>query len=124
MGLQISIRESGDVSILDLRGRSAFDEGDSDLLQSNLERLVASGVRKVLLNLAEVIQLDSSGVTAIVKTHLSLHSRGGELKLLHPSGHVMEIFGVLHLLKLIPSFEDEAQAVASFRPLLSYSAKP
>jgi hypothetical protein len=52
-----------------------------------------------------------------------LRSRSLDLKLLHPSGHVLEIFSALHLLKLIPNFEDEAQAVASFRPLLSYSAK-
>jgi anti-anti-sigma factor len=121
VSLQISIRQSGDVAVVDLRGRSTLDEGESDLLRSNLERLVASGVHKVLLNLSDVTQLDSSGVTSIVRTHLSLRSQGGELKLLHPGGHVLEVFGVLHLLKLIPSFEDETQALASFRPL-TYSA--
>ena len=124
MCLQISIRESADVTIVDVRGRSALDEGESNLLRSNLERLVASGVRKVLLNLTDVTQLDSSSVTFIVRTYLSLHGQGGDLKLLHPSGHVLEVFNMLHLQRLIPSFEDEAQALASFRPLLSCSAKP
>jgi anti-anti-sigma factor len=123
VSLQISIRQSDDVAIVDLRGRSTLDEGESDLLKSNLEKLVASGVRKVLLNLADVTQLDSSSVTFIVRTHLSLRGQGGELKLLHPGGHVLEVFGILHLLKLIPSFEDETQALASFRSL-TYSAKP
>jgi anti-anti-sigma factor len=123
VSLQISIRQSGDVAIVDLRGRSTLDDGESELLRSNLERLVASGVRKVLLNLADVTQLDSSGITFIVKTHLSLRGQGGELKLLHPGGHVLEVFGVLHLLNLIPSFEDETQALASFRPL-TYCANP
>ena len=123
MSLQISIRQSGDVTIVDVRGRSTLDEGESELLRSNLERLVASGVRRILLNLADVTRLDSSGVTFIVKTHLSLRGQGGQLKLLHPGGHVLEVFGVLHLLKLIPSFEDQTQALASFRPL-TYSAKP
>jgi anti-anti-sigma factor len=122
--LQISIRESADVTIVDVRGRSALDEGESYLLRSNLERLVDSGVRKVLLNLTDVTQLDSSAVTFIVRTYLSLHGQGGDLKLLHPSGHVLEVFSILHLQKLIPSFEDEAQALASFRPLLSSFAKP
>ena len=124
MCLQISIRESADVTIVDVRGRSALDEGESNLLRSNLERLVASGVRKVLLNLTDVTQLDSSGVTFIVRTYLSLHGQGGDLKLLHPSGHVLEVFSMLHLQRLIPTFEDEAQALDSFRPLLSCSAKP
>jgi anti-anti-sigma factor len=124
VSLQISIRHSGDVAIVDLRGRSTLDEGEGELLRSNLERLVASGVRKVVLNLADVSRLDSSSITFIVRTHLSLRGQGGELKLLHPGGHVLEMFGALHLLKLIPSFEDETQALASFRPLLTYSAKP
>ena len=121
MGLQISIRQSRDVTILDLRGRAILDERDSLLLGSNLERLVASGVRKVLLNLTEVTQLDSSGVTVIVRTYRSLRGQGGELKLLLPGGRVLEMFRELHLLKLIPSFEDEIQALDSFRPL-TYSA--
>ena len=77
----------------------------------------------MLLNLADVTQLDSSGVSYIVRTHRCLRGQGGELKLLHPGGHVLEMFRVLHLLKLIPSFEDETEALASFQPL-TYSAKP
>lgn len=121
MGLQISIRQSSDVTILDLRGRAVLDEGESELLGSLLERLGASGARKVLLNLTDVTQLDSSSVTFIVRTYLSLRGQGGELKLLHPGGHVLEMLSALHLLKLIPTFEDETQALESFQPL-TYSA--
>ena len=122
MGLQISIRESGDVTILDIQGRATIGV-DSDLLISHLNKLIASGVRKLLLNLADVTQLDSSGVSAIVGTYVSLRAKGGELKLLCPGGHVLEVFRALHLLEIIPSFENETQALASFRPL-SYLAKP
>lgn len=73
-------------------------------------------MRKVLLNVTDVTQLDSSSITFIVRTYLSLRAQGGELKLLHPGGHVLEMFSTLHLLKLIPSFEDETQALASFQP--------
>jgi anti-anti-sigma factor len=66
VGLQISIRESGDVTILDLQGRSTIDGGESELLYSRLKQLVAHGVRKLLLNLADLTQVDSSGVGAIV----------------------------------------------------------
>jgi hypothetical protein len=54
VSLQISIRQSGNVTIVDVRGISTLDEGESELLRSNLERLVAGGVRKALLNLADV----------------------------------------------------------------------
>lgn len=120
MGHQISIRKSSDVTIMDVRGRLALDEAESEL-RSNLDGLVASGVRKVLLNLTDLTQMDSWGVTIIVRTYLSLRSQGGDLKLLRPCGHVLEMFNALHLLRLIPSFDDETQALASFRSLLSYS---
>jgi anti-anti-sigma factor len=123
IGLQISIRESAGVTILDLRGRSTIDSGESELLDSRLKKLVASGVRKVLLNLADLTQVDSSGVGVIVGTYVSLKRQGGELKLLCPCGRVLDVLTVFRLLDTIPSFEDEAQALASFRPLSNF-AKP
>ncbi len=122
MGLQISIRESGDVTILDLQGRATIGV-DSDLLCSHLQRLVGSGVRKLLLNLADVTQLDSTGISAITGTYVSLSRQGGSLKLLRPCGRVRAVLRVIRLLDLIPTFEDETQALASFRPQ-GYSARP
>lgn len=121
VGLQISIRKSGDVTILDLLGRSTIG-GDSDLLSSHLKKLVASDVRKLLLNLAELTQVDSSGISIIVRTYASLRRQGGALKLLCPRGRVLAVLRVIHLLDVIPSFEDETQALASFPPR-GYSAK-
>lgn len=121
MGLQISIRESDDVTILDLLGRSTIGR-DSELLGSHLQKLVANGARKLLLNLADLRQVDSSGISAIVGMYVSLKRQGGDLKLLCPRGRVLAVMGVVHLLDIIPSFEDETQALASFRPR-GYSAK-
>jgi anti-anti-sigma factor len=115
VSLQISIRESDDVTILDLRGRATID-GGSQLLSSQLQELVANGVRKLLLNLGDLTQIDSSCFSIIVGTRASLKSQGGDLKLLRPGGHVLDAFRVLHLLDIISSFEDETQALASFRP--------
>jgi anti-sigma B factor antagonist len=123
VGLQILIRESGDVTILDLQGRSTIDGGESELLGSRLKQLVTSGVRKLLLNLVNLTQVDSSGVGAIVAAYVFLKRQGGDLKLLCPCGRVLEVLTVFRLLDTIPSFEDETQALASFRPL-SYFAKP
>ena len=115
MSLQLSIRESGDVGILDLRGRATLGGGSQEL-NNRLRELAAGGLRKLLLNLEHLTQIDSSCFSIIVRTRASLRGRGGDLKLLRPSGHVLETFRVLHLLEIIPSFEDEAQALASFQP--------
>ena len=121
MGLHISIRKSGDVTILDLRGRATIDRGESELLGRHLQELAASGVLKLLLNLTNLTQIDSSGISLLVTACGSLKSQGGDLKLLRPGGRVLEVLKVLRLLEVIPSFEDEAQALASFRPLSSFA---
>jgi anti-sigma B factor antagonist len=121
VGLQISIRVSGDVTILDFRGRATIG-ADSELLSSHLRELIANGVRKLLLNLADLTQLDSSGISTIVGSYVSLRRQGGDLKLLCPRGRVVMVLKVLHLLDIIPSFNDETQALASFQPR-GFSAK-
>ena len=96
---------------------------DTNLLSAQLEKLISQGARKLLLNLTAVTQMDSSSISAIAKANTSLSRQGGSLKLLRPGGHALEVFRVLHLLEIIPSFEDETQALTSFR-LLGDSAKP
>ena len=116
MGLDISIREAGDVTIMDLRGRSTISGGESERLSGHLQELVAKGASKLLLNIADLSQVDSSGVSVIVQTYVSLKRHGGDLKLLYPGGRVLQVLTVLHLLDIIQSFDDEAKALASFGP--------
>jgi anti-anti-sigma factor len=120
VGLQISIRTSGDVTILDLRGRSTID-GESELLDNRLRKLIANDVRRVLLNLTDLTQVDSSGVGVIIDTYVSLKDQGGDLKLLCPRGRVREVLRVLRLLEIIPYFENETKALVSFRPQSNFA---
>jgi anti-sigma B factor antagonist len=113
VGLQVSIRQFNDVTILDLQGRATIGRGN-DLLSNHLRKLIGDGTRKVLLNLAGATQVDSSSLSTIVRTFVSLAHQGGSLKLLRPRGSVRLVLETLQLLEAIPSYEDEAQAVASF----------
>lgn len=113
--LQISIRECGDVSVVDLRGRSTIGDGESVVFSKFLRDLVAKSTRKLLLNLENLVQVDSSGVSIIVETYVSLRRSGGALKLLCPRGRVLTVLTVFRLPDLIPTFEDETQALASFQ---------
>jgi anti-sigma B factor antagonist len=114
MSLQLSIRKSAEVTILDLQGRATIGRGN-DLLSSELRKLIADGTANVLLNLAGLTQVDSSSLSTIVRAFVSLGRKSGRLKLLRPRGSVKLVLETLHLLDVIPSYEDEAQAVASFR---------
>jgi anti-sigma B factor antagonist len=114
MSLQLAVRKSADVTILDLQGKATIGRGN-DVLSSQLRKLIADGTPKVLLNLAGLTQVDSSSLSTIVRAFVSLARKSGALKLLKPSGNVKLVLNTLHLLDVIPSFEDESQALASFR---------
>lgn len=113
MGLQIAIRHAGDVTILDLQGRATIGP-TTDSLNTNLRKLIDSGENKILLNLEGTAQLDSSSISTIVRAFVSLRNRGGNMKLLSPRGNVKMVLEMLRLLNVIPNFEDETTAVASF----------
>jgi len=114
MSLQISIRECGDVTVVDLCGKSTID-GGSESLSCRLKELIADGVSRLLLNLEDLSQVDSSGVGVIIDTVVRVRKRGGDLKLLNPRGRVLEVLRVLRLTKIASSFEDETEALASFQ---------
>jgi anti-sigma B factor antagonist len=115
MSLQISIRELGDVTVVDLCGKSTIDSG-SESLSRRLKQLIADGVYKLLLNLEDLSQVDSSGVGVIIDTVVRVRNRGGDLKLLSPQGRVLEVLRVLRLTKIVACFEDETEALTSFQP--------
>jgi anti-sigma B factor antagonist len=121
MALELVKRISGDITILDLRGRCTLGDETEDL-DRELKKAVDGGSRKLLLNLTELSQIDSTGVSTIVATYVSLRRLKGELKLLHPTGRVQTVLEITHMLQVIPNFEDEEKAIASFATR-SYSAK-
>lgn len=114
MGLDVNIRKTGEITILDLHGRATIGIGN-DVLNAKLRQVVESGGSKVLVNLTNLQQIDSSGISTLVRTYVSLGRRGGALKLLNPVGRVREVLEVTHLLGAIPTFDTEASACQSFR---------
>jgi len=113
VGLQILMRKSGNVTILDMRGRILIG-ASNDSFEAELRKLAESRQCAVLLNLAGVTQMDSSGISTMVRSYITLTRDGGSLKLLNPTGHVREILTITHLDKSLPIFKDEAHALASF----------
>ena len=121
VSLQIVVRQWNDVTIVDLTGKSTIDASDSELLSKRLRALTDYGKHKLLLNLENLTQMDSTGISAIVEAYVCLQHQDGELKLVGPRGRVLEVLTLFRLLDTIPSFKDETQALASFRPR-SYAA--
>ena len=114
MDLQVTTRQSGDVTILDLEGRATMGK-ENDVLAVELRRLTEGGARKLLVNVAQLSQIDSSGISTLVRTFVAMAKSGGSLKLVGPVGRVRQALTVARLLGPIPAFEDEAAALASFK---------
>jgi anti-sigma B factor antagonist len=113
MGLQLFVRHAADVVIVDLTGIATIGPAN-DFLDSQLRLLIEAGTSKMLVNLTDVTQMDSSSIGSIVRAFTSLKRRGASLKLLRPRGSVKLVLQTVRLLDVIPTIEDETQAIASF----------
>lgn len=113
MALSIDSREVAHVTILDVRGRIVLGE-EIHSLRDAVRNLIADGKKKIILNLAAVDYIDSSGVGELVGAFTTVRNAGGELKLLNLT---QKVHDVLHVTKLYTVFDirdDEFTAVKSF----------
>jgi len=113
-GAQISTRRTDDVVILDLEGRLVLGAA-TESLGNALQEAVAKGARRLLLNMKGVTQVDTTGISTIVRAFVSLQRSGGKLGLFHVSDRVRQILDLTRLLNVIPSSADEAEALAKIR---------
>jgi anti-anti-sigma factor len=111
--VEITVRESGSVSILDVRGRLTIGE-PSDQLHQALESVVKGGARKVVVDLNGVPQIDSSGISSLVRSSIRLTREGGALRLICGPGRVRDALTVTRLIEAIPTFDSESAALANF----------
>lgn len=111
--MTIEERPVGDVTVLTLKGRLVLDDGD-DSLRERVERLIAAGRVRLLLDMAAVDYVDSAGVGVLVAKYLSVRRRGGDLRFVHLSPRVMHVMEIAHLLTIFQSFDNEQAALGSF----------
>jgi anti-sigma B factor antagonist len=113
MPLTIDNREVSHVTILDIRGRIVLGD-EIHQLRDAVRGLIAEGKKKIVLNLAEVDYIDSSGVGELVGCFTSVRNAGGELKLLNLSQKVQDVLHVTKLYTVFDIRDDEFHAVKSF----------
>ena len=103
------------VTILDLSGDIQMGQGN-DYLHRTLHSLIDEGTTKVLVNLANISYIDSSGLGELVSGFTTMEKAGGELKLLNLTQRVSELMMITKLLTVFDTFDDERMAIASFKP--------
>jgi anti-sigma B factor antagonist len=120
MTMGCNIRQVEDVTILDLSGRLSLGEtldfapGRLLPLSDAVTELSEQGHKRILLNLAGVKYVDSSGVGQLVGTLTSARGQGVDLKLLNPVKQVSDLLRMTKLHSVFDVRNDEAAAVASF----------
>lgn len=113
MSVKLTVRQVGDVSVIDAVGRITLGEGASTF-RDNIRDLATKGQKKVLLNLSEVTYIDSSGIGEMVSGFTTVTNHGGQLKLLGLTKRVKDLLQITKLYTVFEVFEDEAAAVRSF----------
>jgi anti-sigma B factor antagonist len=112
--IKLSIRQAGDVSVVDVVGRVTLGEGSS-ALGDTLRGLASKGSKKVLVNLAEVSYIDSSAIGELISGYSTLSKVGGQLKLTGLSKRVKDLLLITKNYTIFDIQDDEAAAVGSFK---------
>jgi anti-sigma B factor antagonist len=110
---KFSTRQVDGVTIVDLRGGIVLGEG-STALRDTVHDLLSKGLKKILLNLGDVNNINSSCVGELVSAFTTTKKQGGELKLLNLTKKVHAVLQITKLYSVFDVKDDEALAVKSF----------
>lgn len=112
--LDIRERQAGDVTILDLSGSIRMGEGCISL--RNYIRGLAGGYKKkILLNLAGVKNVDSSGIGELIANYTTITRDGGQLKLLNLTEKIRDLLVITKLLTVFDAYDNEPEALSTFK---------
>jgi anti-sigma B factor antagonist len=111
--MTITTREVSHVTVVDIVGRITLGE-ETGQLRDTVRNLIAAGQKKIVLNLAHVDFIDSSGVGELVSSFTAVRNAGGDLKLFSLSKKVQDVLNVTKLYTIFDIKDDEFTAVKSF----------
>ena len=114
MSMHLATREVGGVTFVDLSGKITLGEGGMTL-REEVRKLLAEGKKKIVLNLADVNYIDSSGLGELVSAYTAVKNGGGELKLLNLTSKVRDLLVITKLVTVFDVKDDESSAVSSFK---------
>jgi anti-sigma B factor antagonist len=114
MSVKLTTRQVGDVTVIDAAGRITLGEGSSTFRETIRDLATKGTSKKLLLNLAEVSYIDSSGIGELVSGFTTVTNHGGMLKLLNLNKRVQDLLQITKLYTVFEAFDDEATAVRSF----------
>jgi anti-sigma B factor antagonist len=115
MSLDIHERDREGIAILDLDGRLTVGN-EMATYRETMRKLIDAGTRSIILNMAKVDYVDSTGLGALVMTYTTLNKAGGKIKLLNLTRRSIELLVMTKLTTIFEVFDDEQNSVNSFFP--------
>lgn len=109
--MDVKLRRVGSCAAVDVTG--SLDIHSSPQLRSICLDLIRSRAPKVIINLKDVMYLDSSAVATLVECLQGLAGHGGKLAICGISARVREIFEITNLSKIFEFYASEAEALSS-----------
>ncbi len=111
--MKVTVRQIDQVCVVDLSGKITIGEGDR-VLRETLQELLENDQWRILLNLAKVPYMDSSGIAELIAGYKHAKEKNGSLKLLNPSDKVEGLLRLTRLEEVVETFRDEQEAIGSF----------
>jgi anti-sigma B factor antagonist len=111
--MKANTRQVEGVTIVDMNGRITLGEG-SVILRDTVRGLLTEDRKNILLNLADVTYIDSSGIGELVSAYTNVKNQGGDLKLLNLTKKVHDLLQITKLYTVFEIADDEAVAIKSF----------
>jgi anti-sigma B factor antagonist len=114
MAASLTIRQEGDVTVVDAAGRITL--GDSaTALKDSLRRLITEGATKLLLNLAGVSFMDTAGMGEMVGCYVSASRTGAKIKICEVTRRISDMLQMTRLSNVLDIYDSEDDALRSFR---------
>ena len=118
MSLKMTNSEVGGVSVVELDGRIGLGE-ESNSLRERLKSLVAAGKNKIVLNVANIQYIDSTGLGTLVAAHVSAKTQGSSVRLCHLGKKFHDVMQVTRLFTVFDVYDTQAAAVNSFQAAMA-----
>jgi len=112
MLLRSSTRHQGGVFIIDCYGRIVMGE-ETAFLRGKVKDLLSQS-RQIVLNLADVNYIDSSGIGTLVGLYTSARGAGAEIKLANLTTRVKDVLQITKLGLIFEFYNTTDEAVRAF----------
>lgn len=112
--MDIKTEHSNGITVLYVK-EDRLDANNSEELKMELRRLFDSGTKDLVIDLKEVLFIDSSGLGVLVSGYKNASTSHGTLKLSNLQSQVKSMFELTRLHRVFDIFRSVDDAVQSYR---------